>query len=196
MGIFDKIKKLFSETPEESAPQPTEKKPAPTISPNLLETADIPPKPLRTITGEYGDSISTFSLSGDFIEFNSHCELDPSYQYEPDNNEDYTAYKENTPYLFFGPFDDAYDDGEEYVENGKVSDRNITESKNPYFLFSAKYDYFEKEILYAYVFAQGTEREFDVLGVAYNREIEGTALEKKLCAILDETALSYKEESR
>ncbi len=207
MGFFDSLKKIMntaekigdvvgdivnsdeqkSESSAKSAQQPTN-----ATAQELIATGNVPAKPSVLLQDEYGDSKLSYKLSGDFVEFNSHCEMYPSYQYEPDNNEDYTDYKENTPQLVCGPFNDAYDAGEEFIKTGTLSGREFSKSDNPCFLFSAKFDYY-KEIMYAYVFAEGTERSLDVLAVTYNRDIEGTALEKKLCAALDEVASTYTE---
>lgn len=164
---------------------------------DILESGDIPSKPsVKRSTFFYsGDEKFdvTFMLSGDFIEFNSHSEIDPSFQYEPFNDEEFTSYDETLASIGFGPFDDQiYDAAENFVKNGKSSGREFLKSDSKYFLFRATFSYYNK-ILYAYVFAPDTAMEYQALGLEYNPDVEGTSLEKKLIAALDEVATTYKE---
>lgn len=203
MGFLDSLKKIFDAA--ESAGQKINdsvlssaapKKPENAVSgapvkktpQNILDSGNVPAKQSVLIEDEYGDKKYTFRLSGDFIEFNSHCELDPSYQYEPYNSEDYTEFLENHPNIFIGPYDDVY----YAVENGKPVGKEYEKLDNKYFAFKTKLPYYG-ELLYCYGFRDGTAREREAFGLAYNKDIEGTPLEKKLMAALDDAASTYIE---
>ncbi len=161
---------------------------------DIAASGNIPPKPCFTVSDEYGDKEYSFELSGDFIEFNSHCEFDPSYQYEPFSNEEYTDYDGNLPIISIGPDDTIYSAAESYEKDGSVSDLGIKTAKcgNPCFLFSTSFKSHDL-INYAYAFAGGTAREYEMLCVQYSPAICGTALEKKLIAAVDHAADTYKE---
>lgn len=61
-----------------------------------------------------------------------------------------------------------------------------------YFAFKTKLPYYGK-LLYCYGFRDGTAREREAFGLTYNKDIEGTPLEKKLIAALDDAASTYTE---
>ncbi len=206
MGFFDSLKKIINtaETvskqlnsssqaaPPASAPKNT--KPAPSAAPaqktpqNILDSGSIPAKESVLIEKEYADKNYTFRLSGDFIEFDSHCELDPSYQYEPYSNEDFTEYSNIYPDISIGPYDDVYN----AVASGNPVGKGYVKLDNKYFAFKTRLDYFGKN-LYCYGFRDGTAREREAFGLTCNKDIEGTPLEKKLIAALDEAASTYTE---
>ncbi len=143
--------------------------------------------------GETGDDEYriTFMLSGDFVEFDSHCEWDPSYQYEPTCTEDYTEFRSGLPCIFFGPVDEAYAVAETYLAGGRPDAKEFIESDEDAFLFRIKLPMGNSEMLCAYVFAKGTPMEQQVLGLSYPNGMVGTPLERKLIAALDEAAQTY-----
>ena len=141
---------------------------------------------------DFGDSEISFMLSGDFIEFNSHCELDPAFQYEPDNDADYTGYQDDLPHIFIGPEDQIYEAADAYPADGTETGRDFRKVEHPYFLFRTKLDYYGK-ILYAYAFSAQSEYDHQMLGLEYSPALAGTPLEQKLTAALDEAAATYTE---
>lgn len=204
MGFFDSLKKIVnlaesvskqvnSSTSSSSAPKST--KPAASgasekkTPQNIFASGNTPAKESVLIEDEYGDKKYTFKLSGDFIEFDSHCEMMPSFQYEPDNSEDYTEYLKNYPNISIGPNDTVYG----AVENCTPVGKDYEKLDNKYFAFKTKLPYYGM-IIYCYGFRDGTAREREMFGVTYNKDIEGTPLEKKLMAALDEAVQTYKEE--
>ncbi len=197
MGLFDSLKKIL-ETAENVAKTVASEAAAPETSDSGLYP-DAPAKPSvkRTTTffgGPEGDDAFdvSFMLSGDFIEFNSHCELDPAYQYEPDNDEDYTEYKEGLPSIFFGPFDPAYTAAQKYEASRALPNADCETVENDAFFYKGMFDYYG-QAMYAYVFAAGTPMEYQVLALTYDRKCVGTPLEQKLKAALDEAAATYTE---
>lgn len=155
----------------------------------LIESGNIPSKKAIFFEDEFlRDKNYSFSLSGDFIEFNSHCEFIPSFQYEPYNDESYTGYVENYPKILIGPERDVYN----AIENNAPVVEQYEKLDNKYFAFKAVLFYYG-EILYCYGFRDGTAREHEIFGLTYSQDIEGTPLEKKLTAILDEAVASYTE---
>lgn len=156
----------------------------------LIESGDIPAKKAVLFKDEFFcDKNYSFSLSGDFIEFNSHCEMMPSFQYEPYNDESYTAYVESYPKILIGPERDVYN----AIENNAPVVEQYEKLDNKYFAFKAVLFYYG-EILYCYGFRDGTAREYEIFGLTYSQDIEGTPLEEKLTAILDEAVESYTED--
>ncbi|MGN1404302.1 MAG: hypothetical protein ACI4XB_08275 [Ruminococcus sp.] len=215
MGFFDAMKKIVGgaqqlksqldaipDTPVPKTPQPSVR---PVTIPSaqaakktdaaLLETGSIPAKPsVKRSTCAYRDDdkyVVTFQLSGDFVEFNSHCELDPSYQYEPDCNEEYTEYLEHHPEIFFGAPDTVYDTIEAYRLNGTAG-KDFTRLENGTFLFKARTEYFG-DVLWMYAFSEQSAMEGDAVCLQYHPDIVGTPLEQKLIAALDEAAMTYTE---
>ena len=133
-----------------------------------------------------------FDLSGDFLPFNSHCELDPSYQYEPDNPNDGTRFKEGLPIIWFGSTNEVYDAVETYLKNGSAG-RDFIELQNEFFLFTATVNYYGDNLR---IFAFRDQTAFGLhfaLGLQYPKEIEGTPLETKLFDIFNEAAETYDE---
>ena len=133
-----------------------------------------------------------FDLSGDFLPFNSHSELDPSYQYEPDNPNDGTRLKEGLPIIWFGSTNEVYDAVEQYLKDGTVG-RDCSNVQTEYFLFAATVDYYGDNLR---IFAFREHTAFGLhfaLGLQYPKEIEGTPLETKLLEIFNEAAETYDE---
>lgn len=216
MGLFDKIKDFvnsgeidkITETVgntvntflsehagvDRTNEAPASKAATPKASNDLLATGNILPKPCFTVEEEYGDKKYSFELSGDYIPFNSHCEFDPSYQYEPFSSEKYTAYNDVLPVVSIGPNDTIFDAAESFEKGEAVTKLNIKRCENPCFLFSTSFKEYDK-IFYAYAFAAGSAREYEMLCVQYDPNIAGTALEKKLIAAVDNAAATYKEEN-
>lgn len=195
MGFFDPLKKIVNaaesvskqlNTPTVSPSAASEKKPAaPPASPvgktpqDIIDSGNIPAKKSVLIEDEYGDKKYTFSLSGDFIEFNSHCELDPSYQYEPYSSREFAGSLENYPGIFIDPHGDVYD----AVENDRPVGTGYEKLDNKYFAFKTRLAYYG-EHLYCYAFRDSTAREREMFGLTYNKDIEGTPLEKSLWRLL------------
>lgn len=186
-------KKLQQPIKKASAPVSSSKK---STSGSIIESGSVPPKlsVLRRsscFNGDFKYEMS-FMLSGDFIEFNSHCEIDPSYQYEPYSDDNYTEYDGRLPNIGIGPSDQVYDAVDKFLKNGEQTGRCFEEVENKNFLFKTKLEYFG-DILYAYAFSDETSWDHDMLGLVYNSDIENTPLEKKLISALDEAAMTYKE---
>ena len=158
------------------------------LSAELIESGNTPAKKALLFEDEYDNKKYSFRLSGDFIEFNSHCEFMPSFQYEPNNNESYTGYLENYPKIFIGPENNVYD----AIENNAPVVDEYEKLDNKYFAFKAELFYYG-EILYCYGFREGTAREHEIFGLTYSQDIESTPLEKKLTSIFDEAIESYTE---
>lgn len=203
MGFFDSLKKIVNvaetvskQLSSSASSSSVRKNPEPAVSDapvkrasqDILDSGNVPAKKPILIEDEYGDKKYTFRLSSDFIEFNSHCELNPSYQYEPYSSNNYTEYLENHPTIFIGPYNDVY----HAVENGQPVGKEYEKLDNKYFAFKTKLPYYGKR-LYCYGFRDGTAREREAFGLTYNKDIEGTPLEKKLMAALDEVASTYIE---
>lgn len=213
VGLFDNIKKaitavgdILSEdkqcAPKASAAPAARSeaaKPGPATPQSILDTGNIPPKPSTERSsvfygGEDCDEYKmTFMLSGDLLEFNSHCELDPSYQYEPENDKEYTVYKENTPQLVFGPNDIIYDAIDKFLADGSATGDGFEKTASKYFLFKTRFHQYGGTA-YAYAFSPDSAKDHEMLAVMYNTDVEGTSLEKKLMAVLDEAASTYREE--
>ena len=203
MGFLDSLKKIF-DTVEDIANSAEKSISAPagtanTVNDNILSTGNTPAKASvkRETTffgGEEGDdefSVS-FMLSGDFIEFDSHCELDPAFQYEPLNKEDYTEHKEGLPKVFIGPLNSVYEAAVRYNESGAPSGEDFESISNGTFLFKEMFDYFG-DAIYTYVFSAVTTQENNAFALTYDRKFIGTPLERKLKAALDEAAATYCE---
>lgn len=207
MGFFDAIKKVIGDAEQlkaqlnavqtEVEPKGSHlaaaSQPKNITAPELLKTGDIPAKPsvLLKIYGYRDDEDVTFMLSEDFIEFNSHCELSPSYQYEPDNNEDYTESLEDHPKIFFGAPDVVYDAIESYHNTGTAG-KDFAKIENGTFLFKARTEYFG-DVLWMYAFSEQSAMEGNAICLEYHPDIVGTPLEQKLIAALDEVAMTYTE---
>ena len=174
----------------QSAPKAAESAPKNT----LLESASVPPKPDFKAESSFGDKEFSFELSGDFIEFNSHCEMEPSYQYEPYSTDDYTEYDGKLPVIAIGPNNTIFNAAVSY-EGGGPLPSGAKSCESPSFLFSMQFSEHNKKI-YAYAFSGGTARAHEMLFLEYDPSIVGTALEKKLFAILDHAAETYMEWGR
>ena len=158
----------------------------------LLKTGDTPPKASVQRNFSITGKEVYFDLPGDFIEFNSHCELDPAYQYEPDSDSDFTGFKEDYPQIWFGPTKEIQSAVEEYFKKGKAGS-DFVELKNDHFLFAATVDYYGDSLRF-YAFNENSHGGlYSGIGLAYSRNYEGTSLERKLIAALDEAAATYDE---
>ncbi len=223
MGFLDSIKKLagaaakeIGEAAKEAAKSVNENKSEAsaqnTVKPSAAETKKTPAEIIasgnnhakasierktESFGGETGDDMFDvkFMLSGDFIEFNSHCEVMPAYQYEPNSTiEDdlYTGYESNLPHIGIGPCDEIYDAVEAFEETGELPEGDYEKCDSEYFAFRCSFDNYGDKY-YAYAFRSGTTREKEMLSVDYLPDIVGTPLEKKLKAALDEAASTYSE---
>lgn len=194
MGFFDSLKKISGAVAKELGE--AAKDAAHSVSEYKNSTAaQTPAKPSRLYEDEFGDRKYSFMISGDFIEFNSHCEIMPAFQYEPDRNasgNDYTGYEEKLPHIGIGPDDGIYDAVEEFEKSGTLPEGSYEKCDSEYFAFRCSFDAYGLKY-YAYAFRSSTARELEMLSLDYHSDIAGTPLENKLKAILDEAASTYKE---
>lgn len=162
---------------------------------NVIESGNKPSKPsvLREHTFFDGDSEikMTFKLSGDFIEFDSHADSEATYQYEPDSSADFTEYNENLPYFMLNFENAVYNTVKAYKKNGTAG-TEFRKIENGKMLFRTKINYFG-QVMVMYGFDRGNSWENNGLCMVYNHDVEGTPLEAKLIAALDEAAMTYTE---
>lgn len=225
MGFFDALKKIagaaakeIGEAAKEAAQSVSENKNSGNDAQGSTKPAAAPQKktPAETIAsgnnpakasfqakteffgGETGDDMFDvkFMLSGDFVEFDSNCEVMPAYQYEPDStaaeNNLYTGYESNLPHIGIGPDNGIYKAVEEYEKSGVLPNGDYEKCDSEYFAFRCSFDAHGLKY-YAYAFKSGTTREKEMLSLDYLPDVCGTALEKKLIAALDEAASTYTE---
>lgn len=155
--------------------------------------------PSRTVTeedcGDDTDYIMTFSLSEDFVRFESHSgEVPVSYIYAPGKTEENVEYSKDAP--CFGIFldDPVFTAVESYKRSGVIQNAFEVTPREGKFLFSAKIPYYDG-VMYMYGFDRcGGFWENNGIGVQYKRQIIGTPLEAALIAAVDEAVLSYNEE--
>lgn len=187
-----------SAKPSSAAAAPQKKTPPETIASGAAPAKSSVERKTEFFGGETGDDMFDvrFMLSGDFVEFNSHCEVLPAYQYEPDStaaeNDLYTGYESNLPHIGIGPDNDIYDAVEEFENSGVLPDGDFEKCDSEYFAFRGSFDAYGLKY-YAYAFRSGTTREKEMLSVDYLPDVVGTPLEKKLIAALDEAASTYSE---
>lgn len=184
MGLFDKLfkkTKLQQDEPKEI-----------TTPDRIINSAGSPLLPPFTFEDEFGEKAYSFQISSDFTVFNSHSEMEPSFQYYPFNDDNYNGYDDALPIIAIGPNDKIYDACSQ-LENGEdVDGLEITPVKSSFFLFKATFEEYGK-INYAYGFSSDTAREWEGFILSYNPDIKGTALEQKLMTALDEAVRSYTE---
>lgn len=209
MGFFDSIKKIFdavedagSKTAEKTAPVQSAAKPGKNTPADVIDSGNVPPKPdierkAAFFGGETGDDEFdvSFMLSGDFIEFDSHCEVLPAFQYEPKSNvpdDEYTGYEENLPHIGIGPDKGIYGAVKEFEKSGILPGGDYERCSSEYFAFRGSFEAHGRKY-YAYAFRSGTPRECEMLSVDYRPDVCGTNLERKLKAVLDKAASTYKE---
>ena len=186
--LYQKNKKK-NDKKQSTAITEAESTPAPDVN---LEQETIFVRPAYERDFSYADREIYFYLSGDFLEFNSHCELDPSYIYEPDNPAKSTGYKEGVPIIWFGSTNEVYDAVESYLTNGTAG-KNFEKLENEFFLFAATVDY-ARDNLRIYAFRDNTAYGLHfALALQYPKQLEGTELESKLLEILNEAATTYDE---
>ncbi len=153
----------------------------------------------RTVTEEDcaddKDYIMTFSLSKDFVRFESHAgEVPVSFIYAPGKTEETAEYSENEPCFGIYMDDSVYRAVESYKNTGIIPNAFETTPKEGNFLFSAKIPYHDG-VIYFYGFDRcGGYWENNGIGVQYKRSIMGTPFESALVAAVDEAVRSYKEE--
>ena len=183
MGFLDK---LFKKSKPQEEPKSI------TTPDRIIKSAGSPLLPPFTFEDEFGEKAYSFQISEDFTVFNSHSEMDPSFQYYPFNDENYDGYDDALPIIAIGPNDKIYDACSQ-LENGETVDGlNITPIESDFFLFKVTFEEYSK-ITYAYGFSSGTAREWEGFMLSYNPDVKGTALEQKLITALDEAVKSYKE---
>ncbi|MGN0664939.1 MAG: hypothetical protein ACI4KF_00280 [Huintestinicola sp.] len=199
MGFLDKLLNAFKKQDNSLSAEINEAVPSEKDAPSegqtpteIIASGNEAPKPYFTVEQEFGDKKYSFELSHDFIEFNSHSEADPAFQYEPYNDEEFTEYDGRLPELYICPDDDIYD-ACEFSESGEGStDLTLSPCSQKSFLFSTEFEKYGL-IYYAYGFDSGSARETEMLCVSYSPDVKGTALERKLRAALDHAAETYTE---
>jgi len=164
----------------------------------ILESGSLPAKPsvLRQevfFDGENAEEEWTyqFLLSGDFVEFNSHAEPEACHQYEPFLEEEFTGYDPKLLTFMLSNEDMVWDAVETFKKTGTVGTdcRPVNAGK---MLFRTKIPYYD-QVMTFYGFDRGNSWENFGMCMVYNRDVEGTPLEAKLLAALDEAAASYRE---
>ena len=88
--------------------------------------------------------------------------------------------------------DDIYEAVNALLADGAQTGREVRTVDNKHFLFRTKLDHFGGALC-AYAFANETDFDHMALGLYYEKDVEGTPLEQKLIAALDEAASSYQE---
>ena len=195
MGFWDKVfgrKAASDSVSEESRSQGS-------LTPKeILESGSIPAKTsvLRQETFFDGEDAEEewsyqFLLSGDFVEFNSHAEPEACHQYEPYLEADFTGYDPKLPTFMLSDEDMVWDAVETFKKTGTVGTdcRPVNAGK---MLFRTKIPYYD-QVMTFYGFDRGNSWENFGMCMVYNRDVEGTPLEAKLLAALDEAAASYRE---
>lgn len=184
MGLFDKLFKSKKKDDNYEILTTPEK---------ILASASSPVLPLFNVEEEYGDKVYSFRISEDFTVFDSHCEMDPAYQYYPYTDDKYDEYCDELPVIAIGPNDRIYDACQAVENDEEVTDLEITKLEgNQNFLFKTTFEERGK-VIYAYGFAGYTAREYEAFMLTYNPDVKGTALELKLKAALDNVIKTYSE---
>ena len=197
MGLFQKLfgRSSALESKEMQTPSQGEATPR-----DILESGTIPPKPsiLREdffcdtgVSGEETEITYQFLLSGDFVEFNSHAEPEACHQYEPFSEETFTGYNAKFPCFMLSDEDTVWDAVTTYKKTGTVG-TDCRPVKAGKMLFRAKIPYYD-QVMTLYGFDRGNSWDNFGMCLVYNRDVEGTPLEDKLLAALDEAAASYRE---
>lgn len=169
---------------------------------HILMSGNIPAKPsvpVEKITvggAKCKEYRMSYMLSQDFVEYDSRSKLVPAYQYEPDyrftGGNAFTESKEGYPKLAFGPVAEVYMGVEKFLKHRTKFGKAFRVSDNRNFLFSTKID-FNGGILYLYAFSEKTIWSHEMIGVLYHPDVQGTTLERKLMAALDEVVRTYQE---
>lgn len=169
------------------------------MSGNLVAKPSVLIEKITVGGDKCGEYKMSYMLSQDFVEFDSHSKFAPAYQYEPElmrrGVNTYTENKPNYPKIAFGPEERVYVGVEKYLKRRAKMGKDFRKVENGVFLFSTKLDY-DGRILYLYAFSDKTIWSHEMLGLFYNADIQGTPLEKKLMAALDEAARTYREVKR
>ncbi len=176
-------------------PEPVHKQTVQTPK-EILESGSIPAKPslLRESYFYDGDAeyIMRFRLSGDFVEFDSHAEPEACHQYEPFSDTDFTSYDGCLPYLMFTN-ENIVDKAVAAFKKNSTVGTECQAVTNGKMLFRAKLPYYDR-IMVLYGFDRGSSWENFGMCMVYRPDVEGTPLEQKLLAALDEAAATYTEE--
>lgn len=155
--------------------------------------------PSRTVTEEDcaddKDYVMTFSLSKDFVRFESHAgEVPVSFIYAPGKTEETAEFSPSEP--CFGIYLDntVYRAVESYKNTGSIPNAFEVYPIEGLFLFSAKIPYYD-EVMYFYGFDRcGGYWENNGIGIQYKRSLMGTPFENALINAVNEAARSYTEE--
>ncbi len=125
------------------------------------------------------------------MEFNSHAEPEACHQYEPYLEADFTGYDPKLPTFMLSNEDMVWNAVETFKKTGTVGTdcRPVNAGK---MLFRTKIPYYD-QVMTFYGFDRGNSWEYFGMCMVYNRDVEGTPLEAKLLAALDEAAASYRE---
>ena len=198
MGLFQKLFGMPNAPEPEKTQAPSQGEATPR---DILESGTIPPKPsiLRKDffcdsgdSGEETEIACQFLLSGDFVEFNSHAEPESCHQYEPFSEETFTVCDPKLPYFMLSDEDAVWEAVTAFKETGTVG-TDCRPVKAGKMLFRAKIPYFD-QVMTLYGFDRTNSWENFGMCMVYSRDVEGTPLEDKLLAALDEAAVTYQEQ--
>ena len=148
------------------------------------------------VEDEFDGVTISFKLNDSFVHVESHAMEVPIVEvYAPGLDPEYDDIDESTlPSIFLLCEDVAYEACESFKETGAIPNAIECQALKGVFKFRAKLPYDNGLLIYMYGFdmADG-EWENTALCVIYPKEYEGTDDEKRLIAVLDEAARSYKE---
>lgn len=177
--------------------------PRPTPRNTAAQTVS-PAKPSRKVTDCFYDGEDSettveysFMLSGDFVETDSGaCEIDYAAVYAPESSDDYAEYDPSKPsfVVMNAAEKEIYDIIENFKKGAAVNSCNITRISLPNrrIYFKAKLSH-RNVITYFYALDRGEIWKNCYIGVNYPPAVQGTPLESKLQAIVDEAAATYTE---
>ncbi len=162
---------------------------------DILQSASSPAKPSvrkeETFYDGDNEAVMQFMLSGDFVAFNSHAEPVATHQYEPFSNEAFTDYDGTLPCFMLSCEDVVYRAVEEFKKHGTVGTKCQPAGAGK-MLFRAKLPYYD-QVMVMYGFERGTSLQNFGMCMVYHHDVEGTPLEEKLLAALEEAAATYTE---
>lgn len=168
--------------------------------------ANVPPKPSREVRETLYDDDNgrevhieySFMLSGDFVDSSTNAgEIDYMAVYAPDCDDDFCQYDIGMSAFIVSsaPENEIYDMIDKYKHSGTPNDVYSFERVNDmgskvYFRACAVV---RGSVFYFYAIDRGISYINNYIGVMYEKELHGTALERKLMSEVDEAVRSYKE---
>lgn len=148
------------------------------------------------VEDEFDEVNISFQVNDSFVHVESHAMEVPIIEvYAPGCNTEYDDIDEATlPSISLLCDDMTYEACESFKETGAIPDAIECQAFKGIFTFRAKLPYDNGLLIYMYGFdmADGAW-ENTALCVIYPKEYEGTNDEKRLIAVLDEAARSYRE---